>query len=86
MTEGNNVISFDSFAKKNNTEKEMVEFLGMMIEKPKTRRDYLALCKMHLEVFCYEEVMCSILDQEYYERAEPQIRKIVDAYYSFMTG
>lgn len=46
-----------------------------------TRREYLEKAKMTLESYDYEQVLCSILDVEYYEASDHLIRRAVDDYY-----
>jgi len=66
-----------------NTRKE-VEFLGdVEIQIPKTGVDYLFLCKQFLTIEDYEEVLLSIMDEEYYQKSEVQLQAIVDQYFSF---
>jgi len=69
------------------TDRKEVEFLGdVEIRIPKTGVDYLFLCKQFLTIDDYEEVLCCILDQEYYNEAEPQIQEIVKSYFSFVSN
>lgn len=54
----------------------------MPVRKEKmTRREYLEVAKRTLETFDYEQVLCSILDVEYYEDSDELIRRAVDDYY-----
>lgn len=52
--------------------------------KPKTRADYLDIVKRFLQKDDYEEILCSIMDIEYYNNSEAPLRAIVDSYFSFM--
>jgi hypothetical protein len=56
---------------------------GEIVRTPLSRKDYLFLCKRFLTIEDYEEVLLSVMDEAYYEDAEPQIQAIVDSYYSF---
>jgi hypothetical protein len=53
------------------------------VKDPKTPIDYLFLCKRFLTSEDYEEVLLSIMDEEYYDRADIQIRAIVDTYHNY---
>jgi len=55
--------------------------LGVEVEQPKNGAEYLAICKHFLERECYEEVLLSIMDLEYFEDADPQIKKLVNCYF-----
>lgn len=56
---------------------------GVPVDEPKTRYDYLELCKQFLEPEDYEDVLCSIMDKEHYLAMEKPIRNVVDSYFSF---
>jgi len=56
---------------------------GEVVIKPTTSSEYLAIVKRFLEKDDYEEILCSILDKDYYDNAEDQLKSIVDFYYSF---
>lgn len=60
-----------------------VELNGDVYYKPKTRNEYLVICKHVLDVETYEELLCGILDKEYYDRCEPKIQDVIHSYYSF---
>jgi len=64
---------------------DLVEVAGTIYCKPTTRQQYLNICKDSLPVETYEEILCSILDREYYDRCEPEIKEIIHNYYSFPT-
>jgi len=55
--------------------------LGVEVEQPKNGIEYLAICKKFLERECYEEILLSIMDLEYFENADPQIKKLVNCYF-----
>ena len=64
--------------------KESIGFInGIPVKDPKTPIDYLFLCKRFLTSEDYEEVLLSIMDEEYYDRADIQIRAIVDTYHNY---
>ena len=63
--------------------KEVELFNGRLITQPTTSVEYLIICKDHLTIEDYEEVLLSIMDEDYFKAAEPQIQAIVDGYYNF---
>jgi hypothetical protein len=63
--------------------KEVELFNGKLITQPDTGVEYLFLLKDHLIIEDYEEVLLSIMDEEYYKKADVQIRAIVDGYFKF---
>lgn len=56
---------------------------GEAVNKPSTHAEYLKIVKRFLTKHDYEELLCSIMDEEYYNDTESQLKKIVDFYYSF---
>lgn len=56
---------------------------GQFFAQPKTRAEYLTVCKKLLSVPHYENLLMSILDQEYYTQADYSIQIVVNAYYNF---
>jgi hypothetical protein len=56
---------------------------GVEVPEPRTKKEYLAICKSFLETEDYEEILCGIVDEEYYEAMEGALRRIVDSYYDF---
>ncbi len=79
----NDNVVYVNFIKDN--AQDLVEVDGTIYCKPTTRNQYLAICKDSLPVELYEEILCSILDREYYDRCESEIQEIVHNYYSFPT-
>jgi hypothetical protein len=71
-----NVISFQN-------RKEVELFNGRLVTQPSTGVEYLFILKEHLMIEDYEEVLLSIMDDDYYQKAEPQLRDIVDGYFKF---
>lgn len=63
--------------------KEVEMFNGRLVTQPATGVEYLFLCKEHLTIEDYEEVLLSVMDEDYYQNAEPQLQAIVDAYFKF---
>lgn len=51
--------------------------------RPKTKLEYLTLCKRFLPVQTYKEILVAIIDREFYINSHEYIRKIVDAYYNY---
>lgn len=56
---------------------------GVAVDEPTTKKEYLSICKSFLETEDYEEILCGIVDEEYYEAMEGALRRIVDSYYDF---
>lgn len=56
---------------------------GVPVEEPKTRQDYLELCKQFLEPEDYQDMLCGIMDREHYDALEPQLQKVINSYFSF---
>jgi hypothetical protein len=50
---------------------------------PKNRLEFLFMCKKDLVIEDYEEILLSIMDKEYYDRADNDIKAIVDNYFMF---
>jgi hypothetical protein len=71
-----NVISF-------NNRQEVEMFNGKLVTQPTSGLEYLFICKEHLTTEDYEEVLLSIMDEDYYKVAEPQLQAIVNGYFSF---
>ena len=63
--------------------KEIELFNGRLVTQPTTGVEYLFLCKDHLTIEDYEEVLLSIMDEDFYKKADPQLRAIVDGYFNF---
>ena len=71
-----NVVSFD-------TRKEVELLNGRLVSQPSSKYEYLFLCKDNLSTDDYEEVLLSIMDNQYYNDSDPQIKAIVDTYFRF---
>jgi hypothetical protein len=65
------------------TRQEVELFNGRLVKQPTTGVEYLFLCKEFLTTEDYEEVLLSIMDEDYYKQAEDQIKDIVNGYFSF---
>lgn len=63
--------------------KEIELFNGRLVTQPTTGVEYLFILKEHLTIEDYEEVLLSIMDEDYYKKAEPQLQAIVDGYFCF---
>lgn len=64
--------------------RQEIQTLGDKIVKvPRTRAEYLQVCKETLTSEDYIDVLCSILDPEIFCTVEDHIIKLVEAYYSF---
>jgi len=55
--------------------------LGVEVDHPENGVEYLAICKHFLERECYEEILLSIMDFEYFQDADPQVKKLVNCYF-----
>lgn len=56
---------------------------GIPVEEPKTRFDYLEICKQFLDPEDYQDILCGIMDKEHYDALEPQLCNVIDSYFSF---
>ena len=61
----------------------IVNIDGQPVQKPKYGYQYLLMCKDILDVLDYEEVLLSIMDEDYYKDTDPEIQAMVDAYFTF---
>lgn len=61
--------------------KKKYTIAGKEVDAPKTRFDYLALCKQFLPEDKYRNVLCGICDKEIYDTLIPTLKKLVDNYY-----
>lgn len=56
---------------------------GVPVEEPKTRFDYLEICKQFLDPEDYQDILCGIMDKEHYDALEKPLRNVIDSYFSF---
>ena len=63
--------------------KEIELFNGRLVTQPTTGVEYLFLCKEHLTIEDYEEVVLSIMDEDYFRKADSQLQAIAKGYFSF---
>ena len=63
--------------------REIELFNGRLVKQPTTGVEYLFLCKEHLTTEDYEEVLLSIMDEDYFNKADDQIKAIVNVYFDF---
>ena len=63
--------------------KEVEIFNGKLVTQPTSGVEYLFVCKEHLTLDDYEDVLLSIMDEDYYQKADKQLQAIVDAYFTF---
>jgi 2',3'-cyclic-nucleotide 2'-phosphodiesterase (5'-nucleotidase family) len=63
--------------------KEVELFNGKLVTQPSSGVEYLFVLKEYLAIEDYEEVLLSIMDEDYYREADKQVQAIVDAYFSF---
>jgi uncharacterized protein YcgL (UPF0745 family) len=59
----------------------ILEFPKTM-EFPRNKGSYLLTLKKYLEKDDYEEILCAILDEEYYLQLDAQLIPIVDNYFT----
>lgn len=63
---------------------EVISFkAGKELSRPKSGLEYLFLCKETLTIDDYEEVLLSIMDEQYYQAADPELQAIVNEYFQF---
>jgi hypothetical protein len=55
-----------------------------LVKKPTNTREYLDLCKSKLTEEDYRDVLCGIMDLEYYTQLDKAYKGIVDVYYAFL--
>ena len=53
------------------------------VEEPKTKFDYLEICKQFLDPEDYQDILCGIMDKEHYDALEKPLRNVIDSYFSF---
>lgn len=54
---------------------------GERVARPSNSYEYQMLVKRFLEEDDYKDVLLAIMDEQYYNQLEPQLQKIVEAYY-----
>lgn len=72
-----------------NLSKNFVELDGQTVKAPRTKREYLGLCKRFLGPGQYREILCAIMDPDLYldipNRYTPEVaanlQKIVNMYH-----
>lgn len=63
--------------------KKVEVFNGRLVTQPTNGVEYIFLCKETLSIEDYEEVLLSIMDEDYYKQADLQLKAIVDAYFMY---
>lgn len=58
-------------------------FNGRLVTQPTYGYQYLLICKEHLTIEDYEEVLLSIMDEDYYSQADDELKAIVNEYFTF---
>ena len=56
---------------------------GQYIALPQSGEEYLQVCKDTLPEDSYREILCAIMDGDYYVDLMEPLKKVVDSYYSF---
>lgn len=77
------VIKFPTKKKEIVDSRPIKTIKGIDVKEPTNKFEYLDICKNFLGPFDYQDILCGIMDKEYYEELEPRLRKIIDAYYDF---
>lgn len=65
------------------TKREKVKIGDSYYIVPRSREEYLFVCRNTLSEPIYRCILCGIMDDEYYGALAEEHRKIVDCYYSF---
>ena len=63
--------------------REMGIIDGIPVLQPQCREEYLVVVKMFLPEQEYINVLCSILDNDYFSKLEHKLQPIVNRYYQF---
>ena len=74
----NNIVKFPTVERPSNH-----NINGIPVKKPRNGKEYLDICKQFLEVEDYKEILCGIMDRQYYKELEKELQNIVDCYYAF---
>lgn len=81
-----------SFPKKNNDKPKRVtkkikfdvpNIMGVPVTQPRNRQEYLLLCKQHLDLDNYKEILCGIMDKDYFDTLDRRFQKVINSYFSF---
>lgn len=56
---------------------------GIAVAEPRNGKEYLDICKQFLEEEDYKDILCGIMDKQYYDDLEKELKKIVNCYYAF---
>lgn len=72
-----NVIAFPKMVE------PTVDPLEVEVYASDTGEKYLAVLKKYLTTDDYETILLSVMDEEYYNEAEQQIKDIVDIYFKY---
>lgn len=51
------------------------------VPTPRNKYEYLQICKEFLEENEYKDILCAIMDVEFYENLDSSYKKVVDSYY-----
>lgn len=74
----------NAFPEKDGDLSEYERFMEQFkFQRPRTRARFLQVCKTTLFGDTYEEVLCAILDTDYYDCSSKYVKKIVDGYYEY---
>ncbi len=69
------------------TDEDKKEYIRLFEEvkksRPQNKYQYLRMCKLFLIGDTYEEVLCSIMDNDYYVSSTVYVKKIVDVYFEY---
>ena len=75
-----NVIAFPKMAEPT---VDPLEVLAIEVIQSDTGEKYLSVLKKYLTKDDYECILLSIMDEEYYNEAEQQIKDIIDIYFKY---
>ena len=77
------VIDFPRASPKKDTRKLHTFKNGKQVYEPRTAEEYLGVCKNVLTEGDYRELLCAIMDIDYYSEAESALQLVVDCYRNF---
>ena len=63
-----------------------IEFQGHTIRAPKTRGDYVRLCRRFLDSDTFYNFFRASFDKNHYEQLGSDIKRLVDSYHSYPSG
>lgn len=61
--------------------REVVTIGKEVVQKPRNADELLAICKRFLIDDDYRDILCGIMDLDFYAELEPDLKKLVDVYF-----